>query len=429
MVSICFYACTNEINVLENTPTLRCKLWCVPREFIFYYNCQSTSDIDSQVWQYDCRCSLANSGRVELTMGKLNCTMFAWLSINNFVYSLFTDQTTPLCVMPSTATPANNSLSGLTTIHSTTIPSTNTSHNTFTVSPTITYNSTVLPTTTSLISSTSNNNTALPTATSLIEKLIHFTSAQVSISSYSTMALTSTPNTNTPSSSAPGPISGQWHLSYLLIPVILLCSITVVLVIVIVCYCRFTITSSNSKLVESGIKVQDAPEVKPKVKKVKILVVYSRKTPSEDIELVLTKFVQPLTIYGVDAMFYDPSHARGGIPEWVEYSVAESSKVFLVCNEQFKAEWEDSKPGSLEGNIIHVVKQNFLAHMVSSSEYSTKFSLLFLRTSKCYETCMPSKYLYNLRNFVVKSNDESVIKQVVRYIMKVSEYYVQSPDD
>ena len=126
-------------------------------------------------------------------------------------------------------------------------------------------------------------------------------------------------------------------------------------------------------------------------------------------------------MYGVDAVFYDMSHGRGGIPQWVECSVAESSKVFLVCNKQFKTEWEQSNSGPLVGNVVHVVKQNFLAHVVSSSEYSTKFSLLFLRT-KCFETCMPSKYLYNLQRFVVDPNDELVLEQVVRYILNVKSY-------
>lgn len=150
-----------------------------------------------------------------------------------------------------------------------------------------------------------------------------------------------------------------------------------------------------------------------------VLLIYSLRTPTEEIETILTNFAAPLQMHGIQVIFYDMLCGRMGLPQWMETAVAESSKVFLVCNEQFKTEWEDPSISPLEGNLIHILKQNFFAHVRTSSDYMSKYALLFMGTGK---RCIVSSYLHNLQHFSLDPSNPSTLDMVARFITNTQSY-------
>ena len=138
--------------------------------------------------------------------------------------------------------------------------------------------------------------------------------------------------------------------------------------------------------------------------------------------------MQPLRQYDVRVLFYDTLYGGIGIPQWMETSVAKSSKVFLVCNSQFKKEWEDSSVSLIEGNLVHLLKQNFFAHVRTSSDYMAKYALLFTKADQKAESCIASSYLQNLQKFFVDSEDPTKLDHVARFIRNCKTYSLSMGD-
>ncbi len=134
-----------------------------------------------------------------------------------------------------------------------------------------------------------------------------------------------------------------------------------------------------------------------------------------------------MQLYGIQVIFYDMLCGQVGIPQWMENAVTQSSKVFLVCNNEFKTEWEDPSVSPLEGNLVHILKQNFFAHVRTSSDYMSKYALLFM-SSRESEKCIASSYLLNLQRFVVDPVDPSRLDQVARFITNTKSYILDMGD-
>ena len=193
--------------------------------------------------------------------------------------------------------------------------------------------------------------------------------------------------------------------------------------------CRPKGLSSNSLLIhyKKYPRVQILPHfLHPPT--IDILLVYSLRTPTTEVEYILENFVQPLRLYRVRVLFYDTLYGRIGIPQWMENSVAQSSKVFLVCNSQFKKEWEDPSASQIEGNLVHLLKQNFFAHVKTSSDYMAKYALLFTKADQKAENCIASSYLQNLQRFLIDSEDPARLEHVAKFIRNCEAYTLTMED-
>jgi len=158
--------------------------------------------------------------------------------------------------------------------------------------------------------------------------------------------------------------------------------------------------------------------------KTDILLVYSLNTPEEEVEHVLVNFAQALRLYGVNVLFYDMVYGCVGTPQWMESSITKCSKVFLLCNSQFKKEWENSELEPFEGNLIHILKQNFFAHVKTNSDYMSKYALLFPKASS-EEKNVASCYLHNLQKFLVDPEDPSRLEHVIKFITNCKTYELE----
>ena len=170
-----------------------------------------------------------------------------------------------------------------------------------------------------------------------------------------------------------------------------------------------------------------SPSLTPQPLTIDVLLVYSLRTSTEEIENILANFAVPLQLHGIQVIFYDMLCGRVGIPQWMENAVTQSSKVFLVCNNEFKTEWEDPSVSPLEGNLVHILKQNFFAHVKTSSDYMSKYALLFVGSRES-ERCIASSYLRNLQSFVVDPVDPSRLDQVARFITNTKSYILDMGD-
>ncbi len=285
---------------------------------------------------------------------------------------------------------------------STSVTSVTSSHHTPTLLPTSTsvtpshHMPTLLPTSTSVTSS-HHTPTLLPTSTSVT-------------SSHHTPTLLPTSTSVTPPLTYSDSVD-RWLYALLFC---VFAAFTILTIFAIAIYRFRRTTESRSPFYYP----KQSPSPSPQPLTTQVLLVYSLRTPTEEIENILTDFAAPLQLRGVRVIFYDMLCGRMGLPEWMERVVSESSKVFLLCNEQFKTEWEDSTVSSLEGNLIHILKQNFFAHVRTSSEYMSKYALLFMGSG---ERCLVSSYLHNLQHFVIEPSNPSTL-DLARFITNTQSY-------
>ncbi len=214
--------------------------------------------------------------------------------------------------------------------------------------------------------------------------------------------------------SLPPPISLHHWLYSLLVFII---AVTIILITIGIFIYRLRHTE---EFTIPDHKISSSPSPQPLT--AQVLLVYSLKTPTEEIENILINFAAPLQFHGIEVIFYDTVSGRTGLPQWMEGAVNKCSKVFLVCNEQFKTEWENLSLDSfisLEGNLVHILKQNFFAHVQTSSDYMSKYALLFMGSGERY---IVSSYLHNLKKFVVDPGNPSALEEVARFITNTKSY-------
>ena len=227
------------------------------------------------------------------------------------------------------------------------------------------------------------------------------------------------PNSTTVTPHTPPP-TDLWLWS---IPIVIVVGISVLFILVSIALCHLRGQPPHAPL-ESSRKIPLF--LRPHT--IDILLVYSLRTPTAEVEYILENFVQPLRQYEVRVLFYDTLYGHIGIPQWMESSVAKSSKVFLVCNSQFKKEWEDSSASVMEGNLVHLLKQNFFAHVRTNSDYMAKYALLFTKANQKAESCIASCYLQNLQKFLVDSEDPTKLEHVAKFIRKCKTYSLSMED-
>ncbi len=142
-----------------------------------------------------------------------------------------------------------------------------------------------------------------------------------------------------------------------------------------------------------------------------VVVLYSPKTPTLEIEDILGTLVVGLCQYGINAKSPDTC-VSDSISAWLEREV-ENSIVLLVCNEALKSDWECEKPTKLVCSLRQLLHGSLVNRGLS------KFATVFM--GKDAESgYVPSAYLMPQNQFTVR--DISDVDEISHFVFKIPRY-------
>lgn len=152
-----------------------------------------------------------------------------------------------------------------------------------------------------------------------------------------------------------------------------------------------------------------------------LTVIYAQTSPPEDKQCILENVAKEMHDYGgIDVQWYDKSRGVGP-SEWVETNFRRSEKVLLVCNKEFKQEWENPNEEMIfNGAIVHASKQIIRGHINSTESFSSKYGLVFLKPSDL--ELIPDDYLKCCPKFLVNPTDRERSEQMAHFVQGIEEF-------
>ena len=147
-----------------------------------------------------------------------------------------------------------------------------------------------------------------------------------------------------------------------------------------------------------------------------VLVLFSPAHSQYDNKCVLENVVKALHQYdGIHPVFFQKSCVNGSVADWVTDNIKNSSKVLLVCNEQFAEEWTQLTGNYLLGNsVVYVLRQVIDSYVKHDKRELDKFAVLYLR--KADQKCLDDPFIRNMKSFLVNPQDVTYLEEVVRFI-------------
>ena len=147
-----------------------------------------------------------------------------------------------------------------------------------------------------------------------------------------------------------------------------------------------------------------------------VLVVYSDKTPPEEIRVILQFLISDLrTVYGITATSHD-FLMRGILVFQIEDHIKRAAAVLCVCNKEFCADWNEERPPP----VFNAIK-NLFGREIHQGENLAKYAMVFMRRSD-QRICIPTGYLNNSKMFLVTELEDIVrfIKNIRVYVPKIT---------
>ena len=168
-------------------------------------------------------------------------------------------------------------------------------------------------------------------------------------------------------------------------------------------------------------KGQDNEEVIEK----QVLVLFSY-GHSQDVQCVLENVVKALHQYdGIHPVFFQKSCVNGSVADWVTDNIKNSSKVLLVCNEQFAMEWTQVAVDNLfENSVVYILHQIIDCYVKHDKRELDKFAVLYLR--KADQKCLDDPFIRNMKSFLVNPQDVTYLEEVVEFIHDQQHFQLQS---
>ena len=143
-----------------------------------------------------------------------------------------------------------------------------------------------------------------------------------------------------------------------------------------------------------------------------VVVLYSPKTPTVEIEDILGTLVVGLRQYGISAKSPDTCCVSDSISAWLEREV-ENSIVLLVCNEALKSDWECERPSKLVCSLRQLLHGSLVDRGLS------KFATVFM--GKDAESgYVPSAYLMPQNQFTVRDINDVI--DISHFVFKIPRY-------